>query len=44
MEAIMRKKAYGKLIQNPKDESMSWKSITNSFRYTPKSEEEISFE
>jgi hypothetical protein len=40
----MRKKAYGKIVENSKTKEKTWKAVTKSLKYKPKSSEEISFE
>jgi hypothetical protein len=40
----MRKKAYGKIVENSKTKEQTWKAITGSLKYKPKTPEDISFE
>lgn len=44
LETIMRRKAFGRVVDHPKTGTRTWKPVTGSLKYRPKSDEDVSFE
>ena len=40
----MRRKAFGRVVDHPKTGTRTWKPVTGSLKYRPKSDEDVSFE